>query len=47
MEFITPEDKANELIYPNEETMNKLHLNVDLGSATKLYDEIWTRVRAG
>jgi spermidine/putrescine transport system substrate-binding protein len=47
MEFINAEDKANELIYPNEETMKKLHLNVDLGSATKLYDEIWTRVRAG
>ncbi len=45
-EFITPDDLNNPAIYPTPEIMAKLEFLQDLGSNTKLYDEIWTQVKS-
>lgn len=44
--MIKPEDLANPAIYPTPEMMAKLELIGDVGDASKLYDEIWTRVKS-
>jgi spermidine/putrescine transport system substrate-binding protein len=44
--LIKPEDLANPAIYPTPEMMAKLELVGDVGDASKLYDEIWTRVKS-
>jgi spermidine/putrescine transport system substrate-binding protein len=46
LEFITEEDRANEAIYPPDEIMAKLDILKDLGKSTKLYDELWTKVKS-
>ncbi len=44
--YILPEDLKNREIYPDDETMKRLHYVVDLGAATRLYDEAWTWVKS-
>jgi spermidine/putrescine transport system substrate-binding protein len=44
--LIATELLKNEAIYPNEETMKKLEFLQDLGRDTKLYDQVWTSVKA-
>lgn len=44
--FIKPEDLKNEAIYPSAEMMKKLEFLEDLGSKTRLYDEIWTQIKS-
>ncbi len=46
LEKINPEDRANTAIYPPAEIMAKLEYLKDLGAASKLYDEIWTRLKS-
>lgn len=46
MEFIKQEDLRNPAIYPPEEVKAKLEFLQDLGAKTRLYDEIWTQVKA-
>jgi spermidine/putrescine transport system substrate-binding protein len=43
---ITPEDRANPAIYPDEETMKGLEYIEDVGDSTRLYDEVWTAVKS-
>ena len=43
---IRPEDLKNPSIYPPAGIMAKLEFLEDLGSKTRLYDEIWTQVKA-
>ena len=45
-EKITPDDLKNIAIYPTEETMKKLDFLQDLGKQSRVYDEIWTQVKA-
>ncbi len=45
-EFIRPEDLKNPAIYPPPEIMSRLEFLEDLGSKMRLYDEIWTQVKA-
>jgi spermidine/putrescine transport system substrate-binding protein len=40
------EDLANEVIYPGPETLHRLEFLQDLGSKTRIYDEVWTQVKA-
>lgn len=47
LEFILPEDLRNPAIYPPPEVRAKLEFLQDLGPKTRLYDEVWTRVKAG
>jgi len=44
--FVNPEDLRNPAIYPSPEVMAKLEWLVDLGMKTRLYDEIWSQVKA-
>lgn len=44
--FIKPELLQNPAIYPGSETMAKLEFLRDLGPATKLYDQLWTQIKA-
>ncbi len=46
LDKITPEDRANEAIYPSAEIMAKLEYLQDLGEKTKIYDELWTRLKS-
>ncbi len=43
---VTPEDLGNPAIYPDAATMEKLEFLEDLGGKTRLYDQIWTQVKA-
>lgn len=45
-EFIKPEDLKNSAIYPPADMMKKLEFMVDLGPHNRLYDEVWTYVKA-
>jgi len=45
-QFTRPEDLKNPTIYPPPEIRGKLEFLEDLGSQTRLYDEIWTQVKA-
>jgi spermidine/putrescine transport system substrate-binding protein len=44
--LINPEDLKNPAIYPTPEVMAKLEFLKDLGKKTRLYDEIWSQVKA-
>lgn len=44
--LVKPEDLANRAIYPSAETMEKLEYLRDVGVGTKLYDQVWTQVKA-
>ena len=39
-------DRANTAIYPPPAIMEKLEYLQDLGEKTKMYDEIWTRLKS-
>jgi spermidine/putrescine transport system substrate-binding protein len=41
-----PEDLANLAVYPPAETVARLEFLEDLGSKTRLYDEVWTQIKA-
>jgi len=45
-EFISGDDLKNQAIYPSAETMAKLEFLADLGGKLRLYDEVWTQVKA-
>ena len=45
-EFIKPEFLKNPVLYPDDGVMKKLEFLQDLGSKTKLYDEVWTQVKS-
>jgi spermidine/putrescine transport system substrate-binding protein len=44
--FILPKDLKNPAIYPSSQVMNTLEYTQELGSAAKLYDTVWTKVKA-
>ncbi len=44
-ELLSPEERANEAVYPSAETMRRLEFLHDLGSRSRLYDEVWTQVK--
>ena len=46
MKFIHPEDLKNLAIYPTSDMMSRLEFLEDLGAKMRLYDEIWTQVKA-
>ncbi len=46
MPFIEPEDAKNPILYPPPEVMATLQSLRDVGEADRLYDEIWTEVKA-
>lgn len=46
MGFIRPEDVKNPAIYPTPEIMARLEFLEDLGAKMRLYDEVWTQVKA-
>ena len=45
-QFIRPEVLNNPVIYPPPEIMTNLEFLEDLGAYTRLYDEIWTQIKA-
>lgn len=45
-EFIKAEDLNNPAIYPPAATMARLEFLQDLGSKLRIYDEVWTQVKA-
>ncbi len=47
MEFIDAEVLEDQSIFPSEDVFNKLQWLVDVGDETRLYDELWTAVKAG
>jgi spermidine/putrescine transport system substrate-binding protein len=44
--LIKPEDLNNSAIYPPAEVTAKLEFLQDLGAKTRLYDEVWTQIKA-
>jgi hypothetical protein len=46
MQFIPAADRENLAIYPSAETKAKLEFLEDLGGKTRLYDEVWTEIKA-
>lgn len=46
LEFILPEDLKNPSIYPPTEVLSRLEVPRYLGEANKLYDELWTQIKA-
>ena len=44
--FIKPEDLKNPAIYPDESTKAKLEFLTDLGGKSRIYDEVWTQIKA-
>jgi spermidine/putrescine transport system substrate-binding protein len=46
MPYIIPADLKNDEIYPSADTLKRLHSTKDLGSASRVLDEAWTRVKA-
>jgi spermidine/putrescine transport system substrate-binding protein len=44
--LLRPEDLHNQTLYPGEDAGKKLEFLKDLGSASRLYDEIWTQIKA-
>lgn len=45
-EFLKPEDLSNPAVYPPDDVMARLELLNDLGGKLRLYDEVWTQVKA-
>ena len=44
---LLPEEEANiEVAYPDESVTNELELFTDPSDVTKIYDRIWTEVKA-
>ena len=46
LELLSPEIRNDPRIYPPPEVMRRLELSKGLGEMTKLWDEIWTQVKA-
>jgi spermidine/putrescine transport system substrate-binding protein len=46
IKFLKAEDVKNPAIYPSAEVKAKLEFVEDLGGKTRLYDEIWTQIKA-
>jgi len=46
LQFVRPENLNNPMIYPTADVMKRLEFLHDLGKQTKLYDEVWTQVKA-
>ena len=46
MEFIRPQDLKNPVIYPPPNVRARLEVLNDLGGKTRLYDEVWTQIKA-
>ena len=46
LEFIRPEDLKNPAINPTPDVMARLEMLEDLGAKLRLYDEVWTQVKA-
>ena len=44
--LIKPEDLANKAVYPSADALQRLEFLEDLGSKLRLYDEVWTQVKA-
>ena len=44
--FINPKDVKNLGVYPSQAIMDKLEFITDLGDVNKLYDSIWTKIKA-
>lgn len=44
--FVAPDDLKNPAIYPSEAALAKCETLIDVGKATRLYDEAWTKIRA-
>ena len=43
---MTAEDLANPAVYPSAETASRLEFLEDLGAKLRLYDEVWTQIKA-
>jgi spermidine/putrescine transport system substrate-binding protein len=46
MQYVHADNLANPMVYPPADVMKRLEFLRDLGKETKLYDEIWTQVKA-
>lgn len=46
LDLINPEDRKNPAIYPSPEVIARLWYGKDLGDKQKLYDELWTQIKA-
>jgi len=46
LQFVHQENLNNPMIYPPADVMKRLEFLHDLGKQTKLYDEVWTQVKA-
>jgi spermidine/putrescine transport system substrate-binding protein len=46
MAHVHPDNLTNPMIYPPPEVMNRLEFLRDLRKETKVYDEIWTQIKA-
>jgi spermidine/putrescine transport system substrate-binding protein len=44
--YVHPDNLKNLSIYPDRETLERLEMVHDLGKHTRMYDEIWTQVKA-
>jgi spermidine/putrescine transport system substrate-binding protein len=45
-EFISQEDRENPGIYPPPDVMERLEYQKDVGETTRIYDQIWTELKA-
>jgi spermidine/putrescine transport system substrate-binding protein len=45
-QFVNPEDLQNPAIYPPPEVMGRLEYANDLGEVNRLYNELWTQIKA-
>jgi spermidine/putrescine transport system substrate-binding protein len=46
LQYVHPDNLANPMIYPPADVMKRFEFLRDLGKETRLYDEIWTQVKA-
>lgn len=46
MEFIGSADRTNAILFPQADVMRRLEYIDDAGESNKLYDEIWTQIKA-
>jgi spermidine/putrescine transport system substrate-binding protein len=46
LEFIAPQDLKNSALYPPADVRARLEFMVDLGAKMRLYDEVWTQIKA-
>jgi spermidine/putrescine transport system substrate-binding protein len=44
-EKLSPELKNSNVLYPSESQLSKMEQLKDIGNATQLYDELWTRIK--